>query len=586
MNIEAINGEWFYDDVTPRGVSFDGLLPQACKIPLGNMQDFELIHTPEKMAEFQSNEWYRNNWSLADTLITFSPLRSKKSILVDAYRKEMDKILSCPCDLICCRHKRTSSDTWPTRGSCRGLRVLQEDLSRYGDIITGNSDLDEGKFYDVKKEIYRLTDRVFSALAKCYGLEATGTFVILDELHKKEVISSEARDNFACASAIAIKLRLSTYLIAGRQGEQLNLRSNEETGKLAFAYHLPKDEELFHFFFVAIPLYNELRQFKTTKSIPFSFANHSFFDDSDITMGHIYCRLLNYDKANECYERAVQENPGNLSVEIRRVRLALFATHNTKESDKIQENLDILLEKIVKNFSQLDTNVNEKTLELEPCLNSVDIEECRQLVEGLLFASSIYKCRKYFVVARKILFQCLSSNESKPKELLMLKFAFLNQSSEIRVQQQEIDAVVSQLTSFIEIEGVSTKSIVWLNRLGEFLFHQGKRDKAYRCFQRALSMEHALYGTRPNVKMMTTLRFIAMIASGLFMYGESKFYYESLVQMFESFGGINTKLLIKETYLKLAFLTFELGYAADETLHHVENGLKVTTGNNTDNEFF
>ena len=123
MNIEAIDSEWFYDDVTTRGVSFDSFLPQACKIPLGNMQSFELIHTPEKMADFQSNDWYRKNWSLADTLIAFSSLRPEKSALVEAYQKEMDKILCSPCDLQRCQHD-ASSDAWPTRRSFRGLRAL------------------------------------------------------------------------------------------------------------------------------------------------------------------------------------------------------------------------------------------------------------------------------------------------------------------------------------------------------------------------------------------------------------------------------------------------------------------------------
>ena len=94
MDIDAINGGWFYDEVTARGVSFDGFLPQACKTPLGNTKEFELIHTPEKMADFQNNDWYLQNWSLADTLMTFSPLQSDKHVLVDAYEKEIYDILS------------------------------------------------------------------------------------------------------------------------------------------------------------------------------------------------------------------------------------------------------------------------------------------------------------------------------------------------------------------------------------------------------------------------------------------------------------------------------------------------------------
>ena len=583
MNIDAINGEWFYDDVTPRGVSFDGLLPQACKIPLGNMKDFELIHTPEKMAEFQSNEWYRKNWGLADTLLTFFPLRSEKSVLIEAYRKEMGRILSSPCDSESCQHD-ASSCVWPTRRSCRGLRVLHKDLSRYGDTMTGNSDLDEGKFYDVKKEIYRLTDRVIAALAKYYEAEATSTFAIVDELYNKKRISSEARDNLASASAIAVRLRLSTYSKAGKQGEELTSMSNDKTEKKSLVYHMPTEKELFHFFFVAIPLYDELQLFKTSANIPSSFANLSFFNDSDMTMGQIYCRLLKYDKAIECYERAFQENPDNLSAEIRRVRLLLFSTYNTQDSDKIRQDLDNLLGKIVENFSQLDKSKRPDKLQLTPLMNRMGMEEYRQLIEGLIFAQEIYYTPIYNTVAYKIINSiCDNWNERLMRDkwpIVMLFVASANTGGGCYWPKNLFDKYVSMCTLLIDEEGVSTKSIACLNDLGEFLSHQGKLDKAYRCFQRALSMAHMLYGGRPNVKMMTSLYFLGMIARRLRMYEESKWYWEYLVQRFESFDGIKCKLLIKLTYMNLSLLS----YPADECLRYVESGLKVTTGGKNQGE--
>ena len=584
MNIDAINGEWFYDDVTPRGISFDGLLPQACKIPLGNMKDFELIHTPEKMAEFQSDDWYRKNWSLPDTLMTFSPLQSEKSVLVKAYRKETEKILSSLYDSESCQHD-SSSDTWPTRGSCRGLRVLQKDLSLYWDMMTGNNDLDEGKFYDVKKEIYRLPDRLITALAKCCEVKSVGIFAVLDELYEKEVISSEARDNLGSASAIAIRLRLSTYLKVGKQDEQLSIISNEKPGENASVYHMPTDEELFHFFFVAIPLYDELRQLKTFGNIPSSLASCSFFNNSDHTIGHIHCRLLKYDKAIECYERAVRENPDNLSAEIRRIRLALLAIQNTQESDKVQKNLDNLLRKLVKDFSQLDTDDEKLQPEFTPIINRFDMEEYQQLFAGLLFAFDIYGSPKYLRVALKILdlFKIpftLNEFESLPTDvsaLIVLLLAYLTTSNfyiPYLAQEHEIDTSVSTWTLLIEKEGLSTKGIVLLNSLGNLLYDQGKLDRAYRCFQRSLSMQHLLYGNKPNEKMMTSLYFLGRIASKLKMHEESKFYFESLVQRFESPGGIKSKLLVKYTFLRLLCQSCTV----EETLRFAEHGLKVTTG--------
>ena len=576
MNVEAINDEWFYDDITTRGVSFDGFLPQACKTPLGNIHlgntpEFELIHTPEKMADFQNNDWYRKNWKLGDTMLTFSPLQPDKHTLVDAYRREMAKILSCPCDSKCCKHD-TSCGAWPSKGSCRGLRTLCEDVSRYGDVLTGSNVLDDGKIYDVKKEIYRLTDRVFAALAKCYEVDASGTFAILDELYRREIIPSEARDNFASAAAIAIKLRISTYLKAGKQGEQLMASSNEETGKLTSVYYMPNNEELFHFFFIAIPLYEELQKLKAAGNIPPSLTHSSFFDDSDVTMGHIYCRLLNYDEALKCYDRTLQQDPENLSIEIRRISIALCITKDTEEMDKIRENLDTLLCKIDQSWSEPN---QEATL----FVNRLDVEENRQLLEVLPLASSFFDCPKYFALAKKILDEYVAVKEGR-KEVLMMAIALLKHLPKVFDQQHGIHTAIHFMPYLID-EGVSTKSILFLNVFGELLFNDRKFDKAYRCFQRALSMEHVLYGTKPTVNMMKSLYFLGITSFYLSKNTESKFFFELWLQRFESFGGTTGRLMVKKV---CAMLSGENGYFAEESVCYLEKGLKATTGSQNDEE--
>ena len=584
MNIEAINEELFYDDITTKGVSFDGFLPQACKTPLGNMPlgnapEFELIHTLEKMADFQNNDWYRKNWKLGDTLLTVSPLQPDKHILVDAYRKEMAKILSCPCDSECCKHDASCS-AWPTRGSCRGLRTLCEDVSRYGDVMAGSNVLDDGKFYDVKKEIYRLTDRVFAALAKCYEVDASGTFAILDELYRKEIISSEARHNFASAAAIALKLRISTYLKAGNQGEQLMANSNEETGKLTSVYYMPNNEELFHFFLIAIPLYEELQKIKAAGNIPPSLTHSSFYGDSDLTMGHIYYRLLNYDEALKCYDRTLQQDPENLSIEIRRISIALCITKCTEEMDNIREKLDTLL-------CRIDQSWSEPHQETTPLIsvNRLDFEEIQQLLEVLRLASSFFDCPKYFQLAGNILYQNTTvfveseySGRRELAELAMMVIVFQRYLPESSDQQHLIDTVTSEMSSLIDEEGVSTKSILWLNRLGKFLFEMRRIDKAYHCFRKALSMKRLLYQTKPNMNMMTSLYYLGTTSFFLSMYSESEFYNKTLVHLFESFGGPNARLVdVKIAYWHLALVSQILGNSAEECVYYFEKGLKATT---------
>jgi tetratricopeptide (TPR) repeat protein len=170
--------------------------------------------------------------------------------------------------------------------------------------------------------------------------------------------------------------------------------SNEETGN-----DTRNNEELFHFFFIAIPLYEESQEqkLKAAGNIPPSLTHSSsFYDDSVVTMGHIHCRLLNYDEALKCYDRTLQKGLENLSIEIRRINIALIIEKDTEKMNKIRENLDAFLCKI-------DQSWSEPHQETTQFVNRLNLEENRQLVEVLLLAFSIFEREKYFTLATNIL---------------------------------------------------------------------------------------------------------------------------------------------------------------------------------------
>ena len=572
MDIKALKTDWFFDDITPRGVSFDGFLPQACKTPLGNMEDFELIQSPGKMAEFLDNSWYESNPELSEILMTVSPLESDKHILVDKYRKEMVNILNLPCDL------HAHNDGRPlSREACRGFKTLQKDLSRYGDaVMTSNNEFDEGKLYDVKKEIYRLTDRVVSGLAKYFNVEANGAFEVIDELLRKGIISSAGRDNLASASAIGLKLRISTYLEAGKQGEELKARYTDASDEATPSYHLPHQEEIFQFFYVVIPLYEKLCFiFLNGKDLK-TLCQDVFFDCQHAVKASIYSRVLNFTEAVNCYERALKTDPDNVNMGIRQLRLLLITNGNT---ECIRNRLDCLLEDSFKVKYSKENEDLPNDADLDNILASVQVTELRQLLEILTFLSSYQPSNWHFRLAVKLFERCIgmeSMDDSSKSHLLLMDFVF----SEFYVKKisdwHGFDSGMNKLSQIVDNEGVSTKSIICLNKLAEFFSVQGNYDKSYLCLQRAVAMEKTLYGSNPNLNVMKTLHLLGIVSIQLFKFVEGQYYLEQLLQQFQPYDGPRPRLIYKQACLQLAILCRGMD-RYEQAISYLKKGIGLKT---------
>jgi hypothetical protein len=139
--------DWFYDDVIPKGFSFDGMMPWACKTPLGRKEwrehpPQEYIMTVEEMLKLQADI----PGSCMESLKTANVFRSVCHLFGD--------------EKLTMTYQQKLSARLTHIGSIRSFRkqllqIMENLLVTYGDE---GMDTDHfGTQQDVKKEVYRLT---------------------------------------------------------------------------------------------------------------------------------------------------------------------------------------------------------------------------------------------------------------------------------------------------------------------------------------------------------------------------------------------------------------------------------------------
>lgn len=201
---DQLEDNWFFDDIAPRGLAFDGLMPGACKWPLGNMHTdephkYELIQTPLSMANFQNK--YKKDHKLLQVLANVCFLEGNLQ-LVENYYVALNKMAKTGQQL------KDISTT-----------LLREDSEKYK---LGIFNIDHsGELFNVKKDIYRLPDRIIIALGQYFlsenNISSLNVWSLIDNLP----LITQAKQNLLIILSIAVEIRLNTYLRNGAQQEDL-----------------------------------------------------------------------------------------------------------------------------------------------------------------------------------------------------------------------------------------------------------------------------------------------------------------------------------------------------------------------------
>ena len=218
LNIYTLNdkhsslGDWFYDAITPRGVSFDGMMPYACKFPLGRTNSTkakqfttELIQPVRKMVEFLGSEAnLKNGYHLADILSKTCYVFGNKAIFdqfvlsVQNYRENMTEAITI-----------------------REIKQqVKEDLNKFSTRFRLTK-LNTQSPINIKQLVYRSSTIFISALARKHNILANSSFKIVEEMLQKNKITQNTANKLHYAIAIACEIRLRFYIENNSQCDEV-----------------------------------------------------------------------------------------------------------------------------------------------------------------------------------------------------------------------------------------------------------------------------------------------------------------------------------------------------------------------------
>ena len=210
-------GDWFFDTFTS-GISFDGFMATACKMPLGNLhhnltkeESFELIKPVTEMVEYTKRPTKTGNYL-------------KQILLENCFVSGSQKVYE---DYVKLSKQNQTNDVATLK------HQVEVDLNSFGarqklsDIDALNRD--NRLKLNVKRIIYRSSTLFISVLGFYHNISAASCFGVISELFKSEKINADVFHKLSFAVTIACEARLRVYM---KKKSQQDIIRDEELIKM------------------------------------------------------------------------------------------------------------------------------------------------------------------------------------------------------------------------------------------------------------------------------------------------------------------------------------------------------------------
>ncbi|XP_078605274.1 uncharacterized protein LOC144878509 isoform X2 [Branchiostoma floridae x Branchiostoma japonicum] len=637
--------DWFYD-TGPRGFAFDGAMPGASKTPLGRPEyrgkpALELIRTPTNMAILQttvSAETY--GFHVDEVLRTVAHVAGDRKLVVE-YEQLVQQTLNTknPSAII----QKPASDIKPNKGEfanvesqaseavvqtlgCeRAMTFLKEILQSFKTTLKEDED---GKLFQVKKEIYRLPSMVVSGLGLFYALEAKTAWDIIEEMVDKHLLTKVASQNLKVAVSIATELRLRTYLSNNSQSDditplkRIDKVTTEETCSRVVCELtdvLPKSV-LVRFYQTVLPL-EELMSaiLKKTEGedkdvTAESLTEDCLLDTSARTRSLILLRLSQYQEAIALLEEEIQQvetkhstldvthhlgvchyNLGNAyrgegdqhkAMKHYQQALALWRNDSKGDSEYIATALHALghINHMFDRFDQALEAYGE-ALKLRKCLSEKDDSDCEFIAHTLHGMASVYKDMGDYNTALDL--------ESQALEAAQKMYGLHRAHSETATYLSGMGSIHREMANFKEARRCFQESLrMFKSVVGENVAHPSiaaqltalaNLDKQsqwsnFDCvskYYQALEIFHILYGTEGKTDEIASV--LGSIANCLDDFGhlqDSEKYHRESLDMFLHVYGSDDNLKVAGAYNDLGSSLLQAG-RSEEGLKMMEKALQM-----------